>query len=374
MRKNIRYAVNLFVLFLCIYLVNGCGYLNKSADNDSVSKKEAVDDEDGEEDGDEDVDKEDSKKKNANKKKKKGKGSEEVTSDELPETENNAGKNSFSKSNYTVQLDYAAAKIDSASYVFPDSDKRLLSDSEIGSASIWQLRRGTNEVYARHGRKFNNKGQAAYFAQKTWYNGTIEADSFQENTLNEYEKQNVKAMQNRLDSLVGNNNISGLEISARDFLSENGVNALLRCRFGPEYQGGIDPVEIAYQVADESVDYEKLSQEIMKNGFDIELDLSYISDETLKKFLNDNIAYPVEILGTYNTNVYVDGKQIYYIEHGDTNYFSVDHLELIDIKDDIITFLYLDENYSDLYDSNLVIELQKDKESFKFVSVRDIQK
>lgn len=45
-----------------------------------------------------------------------------------------------------------------------------------------------NEIYAKHGKKFEDKEVMEYFESKTWYEGTIEDDAFDESVLNPYEK------------------------------------------------------------------------------------------------------------------------------------------------------------------------------------------
>ena len=375
MKKSIKYILTLFILVLCVLQVNACGVINKTVDKGNKSKKEVVDEEDVEEEDaeEEDVDKKETKKKKSEKEKKKQKNessgtalTKEIQSNTKPASSNSLSEADYSK--YYNQIDYAASEIDPTSYIFPDSDKRVLSNAEIEASSIWQLRRGTNEVYARHGRKFKNQGQAAYFESKSWYNGTIEADNFNESTLNEYEKQNVKLMQNRLDSLIGNNDISSLELRACKFVGEKGVNGLLRCEFSPDNVKGISPYEIVYQLTDESIDYGKVIEELAKTGAsDFDLDTSYLSKDSLDQFFKKYIAYPVEL--TVKCDVYVDGKGVYCLQHGDTNHMMVDHLELVDVKDDVITFVYLDASYYGGVFPNLVISLQKNGESFKFVSV-----
>ena len=375
MKKNIKHVLNVLVLLLCILLLNACGNLNKTVDKGNKSKKEVVDEEDVEEEDEEeeDVDKKETKKKKSEKEKKKQKNessgtalTKEIQSNTKPASSNSLSEADYSK--YDNQINYAASEIDPTSYIFPDSDKRVLSNAEIEASSIWQLRRGTNEVYARHGRKFKNQGQAAYFESKSWYNGTIEADNFNESTLNEYEKQNVKLMQNRLDSLIGNNDISSLELRACKFVGEKGVNGLLRCEFSPDNVKGISPYEIVYQLTDESIDYGKVIEELAKTGAsDFDLDTSYLSKDSLDQFFKKYIAYPVEL--TVKCDVYVDGKGVYCLQHGDTNHMMVDHLELVDVKDDVVTFVYLDYSYYGGVFPNLIISLQKNGESFKFVSV-----
>ena len=374
-KKSIKYILTLFILVLCVLQVNACGVINKTVDKGNKSKKEVVDEEDVEEEDEEeeDVDKKETKKKKSEKEKKKQKNesSETALTKEIQSNTKPASSNSLSEADYSKydnQINYAASEIDPTSYIFPDSDKRVLSNAEIEASSMWQLRRGTNEVYARHGRKFKNQGQAAYFESKSWYNGTIEADNFNESTLNEYEKQNVKLMQNRLDSLIGNNDISSLELRACKFVGEKGVNGLLRCEFSPDNVKGISPYEIVYQLTDESIDYGKVIEELAKTGAsDFDLDTSYLSKDSLDQFFKKYIAYPVEL--TVKCDVYVDGKGVYCLQHGDTNHMMVDHLELVDVKDDVVTFVYLDYSYYGGVFPNLIISLQKNGESFKFVSV-----
>ena len=369
MKKSIKYILTLFILVLCVLQVNACGVINKSVDNDNKSKKEAIDEEDDEdrEEG-ENVDKKEAKKK---KKKQKDESNEVQETKEIPSIASAAPSNSSSKVDHDKnfgQIDYAPADIDPTSYIFPDSDKRILTNAEIEAASIWQLRRGTNEVYARHGRKFKNQGQEAYFESKSWYNGTIEADNFKESILNEYEKQNVKLMQNRLDSLLGNNDISSLELRACKFVGEKGVNGLLRCEFSPDNVKGISPYEIVYQLTDESIDYGKVIEELAKTGAsDFDLDTSYLSKDSLDQFFKKYIAYPVEL--EVECDVYVDGKGVYCLQHGDTNHMMVNYLELVDVKDDVITFVYVNKLCYGGFFPNLIISLKKNGESFKFVSV-----
>lgn len=79
-------------------------------------------------------------------------------------------------------------------YVLPDSSTRLITSAELDSLSSYQLWIARNEIYARHGRKFTNTDLANYFAGKSWYNGTIEAASFDESLLTSIERQNVDAI------------------------------------------------------------------------------------------------------------------------------------------------------------------------------------
>lgn len=53
-----------------------------------------------------------------------------------------------------------------------------------------QCRLARNEIYARHGRKFQDEAVQKYFEGCSWYEGLIEPDQFEEALLNEYEVSN----------------------------------------------------------------------------------------------------------------------------------------------------------------------------------------
>lgn len=79
-------------------------------------------------------------------------------------------------------------------FVFPDSDRRYISTSELSGLSAEECSHARNEIYARHGRKFQDQNLQAYFNSKEWYNGTIEPGAFTESMLNEYEKANASTI------------------------------------------------------------------------------------------------------------------------------------------------------------------------------------
>lgn len=47
-----------------------------------------------------------------------------------------------------------------------------------------------NELYARHGRLFDDAALQSYFQSRSWYHGTIPASNFQESMLNDVEIKN----------------------------------------------------------------------------------------------------------------------------------------------------------------------------------------
>lgn len=85
-----------------------------------------------------------------------------------------------------------------AGVIYKDSEYFLIDDSELESYSsqkqIYSLAR--NEIYARHGRKFNDVKLQKYFESCPWYNEEIEPDDFDESELSYTEKENLKSISN----------------------------------------------------------------------------------------------------------------------------------------------------------------------------------
>lgn len=78
-----------------------------------------------------------------------------------------------------------------STYIVPGSDSRYLDYSDLDGIEGQQLVLARNEIYARHGRKFNSPEIQSYFDKCTWYNGTISPEAFDESSLNKYEKANI---------------------------------------------------------------------------------------------------------------------------------------------------------------------------------------
>lgn len=77
-------------------------------------------------------------------------------------------------------------------YIFPDSNHRYLTYDDIMGLPKKEFRIARNEIYARHGRKFNAQDLQEYFNSKTWYQGTVSPEEFDEAWLNIYEKENIQ--------------------------------------------------------------------------------------------------------------------------------------------------------------------------------------
>lgn len=75
-------------------------------------------------------------------------------------------------------------------YVLPNSDSTYLTESDLYGLTQEECRLARNELYARHGRKFDDEGLQAYFNSKDWYYGYINPSDFTESMLNDYEIAN----------------------------------------------------------------------------------------------------------------------------------------------------------------------------------------
>lgn len=79
-------------------------------------------------------------------------------------------------------------KAETGDYILPGSSSKYLTDSDLEGLSSSQLRLARNEIYARHGRTFNDSQLQAYFESKSWYKADL---GFSESSLSECERANV---------------------------------------------------------------------------------------------------------------------------------------------------------------------------------------
>ena len=66
-------------------------------------------------------------------------------------------------------------------YILPSSSTKLLTNSDIAGLSLKELNYAKNEIYARHGRKFDSNELRTYFESKSWYEGRYSAADFDNN-------------------------------------------------------------------------------------------------------------------------------------------------------------------------------------------------
>lgn len=82
---------------------------------------------------------------------------------------------------------------DGKDYIIPESGTRLLKESDIKGMSRYDLALARNEIYARHGRKFQTAEYNTYFTSKSWYKINPNYNySDDDSNLNDIEIKNVQ--------------------------------------------------------------------------------------------------------------------------------------------------------------------------------------
>ena len=104
---------------------------------------------------------------------------------EEPETEAESETESETETESEIEADTRSE------YIFPDMDTRYLTQDEVSKLSLQAVCYAKNELYARHGRKFLSQELKDYFNDKTWYEGTVDLDSFSPGVFNTYESDNL---------------------------------------------------------------------------------------------------------------------------------------------------------------------------------------
>ena len=104
---------------------------------------------------------------------------------EEPETEAESETESETETESEIEADTRSE------YIFPDMDTRYLTQDEVSKLSLQAVCYAKNELYARHGRKVLSQELKDYFNDKTWYEGTVDPDSFSPGVFNTYENDNL---------------------------------------------------------------------------------------------------------------------------------------------------------------------------------------
>lgn len=104
---------------------------------------------------------------------------------EEPETEAESETESETETESEIEADTRSE------YIFSDMDTRYLTQDEVSKLSLQAVCYAKNELYARHGRKFLSQELKDYFNDKTWYEGTVDPDSFSPGVFNTYENDNL---------------------------------------------------------------------------------------------------------------------------------------------------------------------------------------
>ena len=160
-------------------------------------------------------------------------------------------------------------RYDAEEYVLPMSYCKPIPEyylENFGSDMIWIAR---NEIYARHGRIFDNVFLSNYFASCSWYEGTVAADAFDENVLSQVEKDNLEIIKAQEE-----------KIAAEKTYPQS-------CQFGKTYQYDMDGDGRKEEVC---LTY----KEDVENGvFDVQLNLEghLIIPDTVYDLSRDDVDY-----------------------------------------------------------------------------------
>ena len=115
----------------------------------------------------------------------------------MPEESTNSSTQSSQSSTAgtTSGSSSTATTAGSGDYIFPESNSAYLTRDQLEGLSKDQLAYARNEIYARHGRRFQDQMFQDYFNAKSWYVPQYDPDQFdamQDTIFNEYEKANAK--------------------------------------------------------------------------------------------------------------------------------------------------------------------------------------
>lgn len=125
-------------------------------------------------------------------------GNSTSTTTETTTTEQEA--TSSSSSTESTSTDSSATEEEEyegdSGYILPDSDSRYYTEEELNSMDLYYLWLARNEIFARHGRGFNNTELQEYFNSTSWYTQRYTAEEFDAmaSPLNAYEKANSDLM------------------------------------------------------------------------------------------------------------------------------------------------------------------------------------
>lgn len=85
----------------------------------------------------------------------------------------------------------AVKHVSNSGFLLDYSDREELTVYDIEHLTRYELQLARFEIYARHGRSFNDPSVTDYFSQYSWYQSKYGPENFDENMLSEVEKKNV---------------------------------------------------------------------------------------------------------------------------------------------------------------------------------------
>lgn len=105
--------------------------------------------------------------------------------------------NNFSTSTnctFTRTQDAAGNSVASKEYIIEDSNFRELTEADLYHLTAEQCRIARNEIYARHGRMFQDAALQQHFESCSWYTGMYSASEFSDDMLSDVERKNLQTI------------------------------------------------------------------------------------------------------------------------------------------------------------------------------------
>lgn len=99
-----------------------------------------------------------------------------------------------------AQTEAAGQQMAGNDYILAESSTRALTDGDVTDMSYDDLQMAINEIYARHGRKFATESIQSYFEGKSWYQGTVDADHFDDSVFSAVESQNIQFLLKKMEA------------------------------------------------------------------------------------------------------------------------------------------------------------------------------
>lgn len=290
----------------------------------------------------------------------------------------------------SIKVDKEGVKYNPDEFILPLSGTVEIKEEYLLNLSSDDLRIARNEIYARHGRKFEDALLQNYFDSCSWYEGTVSSGEFDEAVLSQIEKDNLKVIQKAEEAYKKEHPYPKLyEVSkeVKEDLDGDGKTENVRYTVTEEdgnYEGKLTiagkefslskldvylttPNEEQFAITDISPYFEGLEIAIMDYGPSEDLVTYFFSyaEEELN-YLGCVGGFPFKELGGFNGFVYegtVKGigradlintcfayKYWYYdyenkkLEESDTGYFPLVLQGSHELYEDLPVYLECDEN------------------------------
>lgn len=114
----------------------------------------------------------------------------EVNSEDELGAEASVGESSDEKIYIIAGNDKGSNRYEKAAHLSYTSTERYTRE-QLSKLDAVGLKVTRNEIYARHGRIFNDQELQSYFEKQNWYVAQIAANDFDESCLNEVERDNI---------------------------------------------------------------------------------------------------------------------------------------------------------------------------------------